>query len=201
VQEKTKSGNEFEQRALASEERLRFAEAASGIATFDLDLESGNWTWSPQAALLFGLTDATLDDWEQCLFPDDLLKLQAAAQAAKQTGSFNVEFRTRHKDKGILWMAGRGQVAADSVPGEPRLRGALFEITDRKALEARLLAMNETLEARVAEARQEARALEILNQVGTAVAAEHDLERLVQAVTDAASSSAMPGSALFSTTW
>ena len=33
--------------------------------------------------------------------------------------------------------------------------------------------------------RDEARALEVLNQAGTAVAAEHDLERLVQMVTDA----------------
>src|SRR6185503_13730979 len=65
VQEKTNNGNELKQRALASEERLRFAEAASGIATFDLDLETGNWNWSPQAALLFDLTDATLNDWEQ----------------------------------------------------------------------------------------------------------------------------------------
>ena len=55
----------------------------------------------------------------------------------------------------------------------------------RKALEVRLLALNETLEARVAELRQEARYLEILNDTGVAVAAERDLTTLVQTVTDA----------------
>ena len=65
------------------------------------------------------------------------------------------------------------------------LRGAIFDITERKALEARLLALNETLEARVAQVREEARALEVLNRTGIAVAAELDLERLVQMVTDA----------------
>ena len=65
------------------------------------------------------------------------------------------------------------------------LRGGLHDISDRKALEARLLALNETLEARVAEVREEARTLEVLNRTGIVVAAEHDLEKLVQTVTDA----------------
>ncbi|HEY5336977.1 MAG TPA: PAS domain S-box protein, partial [Rhizomicrobium sp.] len=44
---------------------------------------------------------------------------------------------------------------------------------------------NEMLEARVNEVREEARMLEILNRTGVAVAAELDLARLVQIVTDA----------------
>ena len=48
-----------------------------------------------------------------------------------------------------------------------------------------MLAINETLEARVGQVREEARTLEVLNSTGVAVAAEHDLERLVQMVTDA----------------
>ncbi len=45
--------------------------------------------------------------------------------------------------------------------------------------------MNETLEGRVRELREEARALELLNVTNAAVGAELDLERLVQTVTDA----------------
>ena len=48
-----------------------------------------------------------------------------------------------------------------------------------------MLAVNATLEARVAEVREEARTLEILNRTGVALSAELDLERLVQTVTDA----------------
>jgi GAF domain-containing protein len=48
-----------------------------------------------------------------------------------------------------------------------------------------LLAVNEMLEARVGELREEAHALEVLNRTGIAVGAELDLEKLVQIVTDA----------------
>jgi len=48
-----------------------------------------------------------------------------------------------------------------------------------------LLALNETLESRVAEVREESRTLEILNQTGTSLASELSLECLVQMVTDA----------------
>ena len=65
------------------------------------------------------------------------------------------------------------------------LRGTYYDINERKQLEARLLSVNETLEARVAELREEAHTLEVLNRTGIAIGAELDLERLVQIVTDA----------------
>ncbi len=46
-------------------------------------------------------------------------------------------------------------------------------------------APSENLQAQIAELREEAHALEVLNRTSTAVSAEHDLERLVQIVTDA----------------
>jgi PAS domain S-box-containing protein len=183
VQDSPDGGNDLERRLRASEERLWQVEAASGVATFDLDVEKRRWLWGPHASALFGLDAAALENWEKTVFGDDLLKLHAAVEAAAATGAFYAEVRVRHPDGSVHWIAGRGQLTSGGTA--PRLLGAMYEITERKALEARLLALNETLEARVAEARQETRALEVLNEVGTAVAAEHDLERLVQRVTDA----------------
>ncbi len=185
MQDSPDGGKELERRLRASEERLWHVETASGVATFDLDLQAWRWRWGPHASSLFGLDDAALDNWEQTVFGDDLLKLRAAVEAAATAGSFYAEIRVRHNDGSVHWIAGRGQLTSNGNPPRSFLRGAMYEITDRKALEARLLALNETLEARVAEARQETRTLEVLNEVGTAVAAEHDLERLVQRVTDA----------------
>ena len=186
MQDNQRGSNGIEERARDSEERLHLAEAASGIGTFEIDLTTAQWDWSPQVAVLFGIdplkAERAFATWERAIFVDDVPKIHAAFATAQQTASFNVEFRVRHPDGSLRWIAAKGRIVA---PSPPLLRGAVFDITERKALEARLLAVNETLEARVGQVREEARALEVLNSTGVAVAGEHDLEKLVQLVTDA----------------
>jgi PAS domain S-box-containing protein len=155
-----------------------------------MDLSSGKWDWSPQVAILFGLdpqnTAQSFSSWEKVAFIDDIPKIHEALKVAPQKGDFYVEFRVRHADGSLHWIAGKGLVSKPgAITPVSRLRGAFYEITERKALEIRLLALNETLEARVAQVREEAWTLELLNRTGIAVAAEHDLEKLVQMVTDA----------------
>lgn len=72
------------------------------------------------------------------IFVDDVPKIHEAFRAARRTSNFSAEFRVRHSDGRLHWIAGQGLLAV----GEPRslLRVALFEITERKTLEARLLA-------------------------------------------------------------
>ena len=76
-----------------------------------------------------------------------MAKIRAGVEEAKQSGRFYVEFRVRHANQNVHWIAGKGQMSAEA--SVCLLRGAISDITDRKALEARLLAVNETLEARV----------------------------------------------------
>lgn len=162
-----------------TQERLRLGEVFSGVATFSFDPETAAWDWSDHARALFG----NQNGWEKSVFPDDLLKLRLAIESAREGSEFSVELRARHPNNEIRWIAVKGQRV--SVSSSRMVCGVAYDISDRKRLEARLLATNETLEARVAQARQESRSLEVLNQTGIAVAAERDLERLVQMVTDA----------------
>ncbi|WP_426533035.1 response regulator [Bradyrhizobium sp. McL0615] len=173
-----------------SAERLRIAEAASGIGVFRYNLESGTFDCSAQAAALFGIdprsTDGSFTTWERSIFIDDIPKVHDAFASAARTGQFYVEFRLRHADGSLHWIAGKGDTSSELTEATGSLiAGAFYEITERKSLEARLLALNETLEARVNQVRQETRTLEILNTTGVAVAGEHNTERLVQMVTDA----------------
>jgi PAS domain S-box-containing protein len=166
------------------DERLRRGESASGIGTFEYEPETDRWEWSDQLAVLCGLpqeAEPSFSAWERVIFVDDVPKIHAAFKSALETGKCHVEFRVKHRDGSLHWVACNGQ----SVDEGRGVRGACYEITERKVLEVRLLALNETLEARVTQVREEARALEVLNSTGIAVAAEHDLERLVQMVTDA----------------
>ncbi|HEX4114204.1 MAG TPA: PAS domain S-box protein [Stellaceae bacterium] len=173
----------------SADEWVREAQLAGGTGTFRLDLGSNRWEWTPQITVLFGLgpdgAGAEFKDWESTIFADDVPKVRAALKTAMTSGSFYVELRVRHPDQSVHWLAGKGQTRADRGAKARWLFGSYFEITDRKVLDARLLALNETLEARVAEVRQEAGALEIINRTGVVLAAELDLERLVQTVTDA----------------
>src|SRR5665213_2340976 len=178
-----------ERHGTGADDWLRAAQLEGGTGTFRLDLQTYLWDTTPQLAVLFGFDKDVrmprLADWEGAVFIDDVPKVRAAIAAAKTGGSYYVELRVHHPDGGVHWLAGKGHVRRDE-PGAPQwLFGSYFDITDRKVLEARLLAVNEMLEARVNEVREEARMLEILNRTGVAVAAELDLARLVQIVTDA----------------
>ena len=144
-------------------ERLQLAEAAGGIGSFEFDPASRQWSWSPQVAALFGVdqhaASANFEESLRSVFVDDAPKIRAALEAAKESGTFYVEFRVRHADGRLRWLAGKGQIAAQGGSGQV-LRGTFYAIDERKQLEAKLLAVNETLEARVGELREEARTLE-----------------------------------------
>jgi GAF domain-containing protein/PAS domain-containing protein len=141
-------------------------------------------------AVLFGfdpdIPKPSFSEWERAIFTDDVPKLHAAVERASQTGAYYSEFRVRHPDGSVHWIAGKGEARRGGNGRAGWVSGVYYEISERKALEARLLALNETLEARITELREEARTLEVLNRTGTALAAELSLERLVQTVTDAA---------------
>jgi PAS domain S-box-containing protein len=177
------------QGSLRLDESLSLVGAASSIGAFELDFASGQWAWTPHVATLFGrdphALPATFEDSLRTVFPDDAPKILGALEAAKASGRYYVEFRVKRPDGRLHWLAGKGQFEKRDGLGAQVLRGTYYEIGERKQLEAKLLAVNETLEARVRELREEARALEVLNRTGVAIGAELDLERLVQIVTDA----------------
>jgi PAS domain S-box-containing protein len=183
MNEEGRNKKEIEARLQQSDERLRRAEEASGVGTFELDLASGRWEWTSQVAVLFGFDprgpELSFEDLQRTIFVDDVPKLHAAIATAIETGSLHVELRVRHPDNSFHWLASGGRIAADERQRPRWLRGAFYEITDRKMLEARLLALNETLEARVAERTQELAA-----SVTKLEETEHRFRMLVEGVTD-----------------
>ena len=175
--------NQIEQRLHATEERFRVAQAAGGIGWFEWDLETDAWAWTPHVAVLFGFDPETprpqLADWQPAIFVDDVPKLRMAVAAAGEKRPYYVEFRVTHPDESVHWIAGKGEITKDESGHARRVSGVYYEISERKALEARLLALNEGLEARVAErARQLAATAAQLEET------EHRFQLLIDAVTD-----------------
>ena len=113
----------IERRLWETEERFRVAQAASGIGCFEWDLTTDTWEWTSPVASLFGFVPterrATFSSWHSAIFIDDVPKLRAAADQAIKNGTFYSEFRVRHPDKSVHWIAGKGEVSRDEE-GHPR---------------------------------------------------------------------------------
>ena len=164
------------------EEQLRLAVDNAEIGFWDVQEGHGDLTWPPRTKAMFGISPAvpvTMNDFYSGLHPDDLERVTKAYEAAADPARralYDVEYRTIGKEDGVLrWVAAKGRGVFDG-PGDHarclRVIGTAIDITARKRVE-------EALE-------EETRNLEILNSVGSSIASELDLERVVQRVTDAA---------------
>jgi two-component sensor histidine kinase len=115
----------------------------------------------------------TYRDVVASIHPDDRERHERhVADVVKSGKDLDIEYRVVWPDGSVHWLRVKGQPIHDEQTGALRLAGTSVDITDQKRIE-------ETL-------REETHTLETLNKVGVALAADLDLERIVQAVTDAA---------------
>ena len=120
---------------------------ASGIGAFGAEASSRDWAFGQPVAELFGFSTekapASFDKLLETVFVDDVLKILQALDRAQNGGSFYVEFRIKSRE--VISLAGWKRTGSRWGDGSKILRGTFYDINDRKQLEARLLATNETL--------------------------------------------------------
>ncbi|MGA2807809.1 MAG: PAS domain-containing protein [Terracidiphilus sp.] len=125
-----------EQVLRASEERLRLAQSAGGLATWDWDLSTGNVLWSPGSAKVFGrpLEELTaMDSVTAAFHPDDREGvLEAVQRAINGSGAYNHEFRVVWPDGSIHWLDGRAAIIRSPDGQALRVLGINSDITARK---------------------------------------------------------------------
>ncbi len=142
-----------EERLRVSEERLRLAQKAARIGTFERDLRTGMVTWSTELELMYGLSPGEFDGtattfFEKLIHPEDRDRVKELQSIGLQTGEpTNGEWRVIWPDGSVHWIAGHWQVLSNES-GEPvRVIGVNRDVTERKRAEEALLEMNRTLEA------------------------------------------------------
>jgi PAS domain S-box-containing protein len=138
-----------ELRLRESEERLRLALAAGGLATWEWELATDLIIWSPNSATLFERpNDAlnTVHDIAESIHEDDRERvMNALANAIDHHSEYSIEFRVRCGDGSIGWVIGRG-MPSYSEEGIPlRMLGAYWSISDRKQVEQELSLERERL--------------------------------------------------------
>jgi PAS domain S-box-containing protein len=126
----------------AGEERLRLAQVAGGVGTFEWFPERDEVVGSEQYRRLWGLTPygpisgaALLE----IVHPDDR-RLSGPARAADLSSALDyAEFRIRLPDTGEeRWLARRGQLVEGGDHGPARLIGVVYDVTERRRVERRL---------------------------------------------------------------
>jgi PAS domain S-box-containing protein len=127
-----------------SEERLRLAQSAGEVGSWDWDLGTGELHWSESCHRLHG-TDPSLppsmDAWRNGIHADDRKCVDQVLRAALEGSGANwsIEFRfSRRSDGALRWIAARGSIIRDAMSGEPmRLLGVVLDLTERREAEER----------------------------------------------------------------
>jgi len=139
----------------ASEERLRLAQQAARIGTFDWNNRTGVNTWTPELEAMYGLPPGgfggTQTAFENLVHPDDRAGVIKLVDGAMKSGQpTKGEWRVVWADGSVHWIAGRWQVFMDAS-GEPsKMIGVNIDVTQSKRAEEAVLELNRTLEAQAA---------------------------------------------------
>jgi GAF domain-containing protein len=181
----------------ATYDLLELAQEAGQVGIFEWSVPDGRVRLSPKFLSLYGLVDfdGRYESWVARIFREDRPRIlhQIEATFAEQAREMHAEFRITFAGGGPpRWIEGRYLIFYGRDGSPARVVGVNVDITDRKQALVRLRSFTESLEDAVKERlrieeqlREESSTLEILNRTGEAIAAELDLERVVQTVTDA----------------
>ena len=134
-----------------SEQRLRLAQQAGRIGSFERDVRTGRVTWSEGLESLYGLPPGSVHGQTTAFFndlihPDDRERTAHLIQQALKTGQpTEGEWRAIWPDGSVHWIVSRWQVFMDDS-GEPsRVVGVNMDVTERKIAEQSLHAREELL--------------------------------------------------------
>ena len=133
-------------RAAGLARELEISQKRLNLAADSADL--GMWMWNiprdeiwitDKGRALFGFGAAEkldLDRFKNVLHPEDRQRVLDAVENTLRTGAdYEAEYRIMLPQGQLRWIAGRGQVEFDRDCQPVRLRGAAFDITNRKQAE------------------------------------------------------------------
>ncbi|HEY3756437.1 MAG TPA: ATP-binding protein [Opitutaceae bacterium] len=177
--ERARSNAAFQRQA----ERLNLAIAAAELGDWSWDAATDEMTLSPRTCEIFGLsasgTVIRRSQMRTMLHPDDSDRAESAnLEAIANRIDYDIEYRLHHPRRGWRWIATRGRCLYKPDGALVGMIGVLQDVTARKEIETDRRQGEERL-------RERTRTLEILNAVSSALVAEHDPQRIIEAVVKA----------------
>ncbi len=132
-------------------ERLALALSAGRSGVFDWLIPENRVVWSPELEDLYGVPrgsfEGTYAAWETRVEPEDAARVGAQVRrcVAERVADVVYEFRAVRPDGSRRWLAGQAKLLFAPGGGAVRMVGINADIHDRKQLEERLRAGEESL--------------------------------------------------------
>ncbi len=126
----------------ASESRLRLSVQATGIGIWDVDIPSGERTWSPELLSILGLppdTQPDRDTFSRSIHPEDRNWVNERYRAFLRADGgehYRAEFRIHHgQTREERWISVSGGLIRDADGRAVRASGTVMDVTDRRRVE------------------------------------------------------------------
>ena len=162
---------QIEQTLRDSQDRLRSAMDAGGLATWIFDVRANEVLWDDATCRLWGRAPdefrrLTVEQVWAMIHPDDRALMQSMPNFLQTEIDNPIEFRTVRPDGALQWLLAKGQVQRDPSGQVFRKTGVFVDITDRKRTE---------------EAQLRSQKMEALGTLAGGIA--HDFNNILLAIT------------------
>jgi len=137
-----------------SQERLKMAQKAAHIGTFEWDIQTNVIISSEEIEAIYGLSPGSFvgnyKAWTELVHPEDLERAEEDVQHALEYGEYISEWRVIWPDSSIHWIHGRGKVYYDGAGQPLYLFGIHKDVTERKLIDEKLRASEHRLKIALA---------------------------------------------------
>ncbi len=162
-----------EQALEEGKERFEAVVEASGVGTWDWNVQTGQTLFNERWAQIVGyslheLEPVSIQTWIDLAHPDDLLESDYLLERHfnGETEAYEFESRMKHKNGEWVWVLDRGKVLTRTPDGKPlRMVGTHTDITERKRAEVDL--------------QKRANQLTLINDVGREIVAVLNLQNVL----------------------
>ena len=140
---------QMEEAFRASEDRLKLAQEALNLGTWELDLANDQACCSPKLLEIYGLAGKSLngEEWLDSIHPDDREGVRADLDDSLRTGQpLSRRFRVIWPDGSVHWLHSRSRVIRDAENQPVRVVGVDFDITEQAVAEERLRVLSTAVE-------------------------------------------------------
>jgi PAS domain S-box-containing protein len=136
-----------------SEQRLRLAQRAGRIGTFETFVREDRVVWSPEMEALFEIPEnsfeGNMEAWRRRVYPEDDAVVMTTVHHALEQGlpEFSYEFRAIMPSGDLRWMRGQTRAYYDGEGLPLRLVGVAIDVHSQKLAEAKLRESEQRLRA------------------------------------------------------